>query len=207
MKGFPDNSIDLVLTDIPYGEVNRASSGLRSFDKEDADIITFDLLKVCKELDRICKQSLYIFCGIEQTSIIRSYFYGEKEYLTRHCFWIKPNPSPVNGEYAWLSATENCMFIRKPKGTFNEFCQPNYWHWKTEPQPYHPTAKPVGLFEKLIKASSNEGDLVLDCCLGSGTTAVAAKNTGRSYIGIELNPEYIAIANERLKQEKLALFT
>lgn len=62
----------------------------------------------------------------------------------------------------------------------------------------HPTQKPVALFEYLIKTYSNEGDVILDNCIGSGTTAVAAINTNRNFIGIEREPEYVAIANQRI---------
>ena len=62
----------------------------------------------------------------------------------------------------------------------------------------HPTQKPVALFEYLIKTYTNEGDLVLDNCAGSGTTGVACKNTNRNYILIEKEPEYIEIINKRL---------
>lgn len=62
----------------------------------------------------------------------------------------------------------------------------------------HPTQKPVALFEYLIKTYTNEGDLVLDNCAGSGTTGVAARNTGRNYILIEKEQEYIDVINKRL---------
>ena len=62
----------------------------------------------------------------------------------------------------------------------------------------HPTQKPVALFEYLIKTYTNEGDLVLDNCIGSGTTAVACKNLNRNFIGIELEQKYVDIANKRL---------
>ena len=62
----------------------------------------------------------------------------------------------------------------------------------------HPTQKPVALFEYLIKTYTNEGDLVLDNCLGSGTTAVACKQLNRNFIGIEISPEYCKIAQDRL---------
>jgi len=62
----------------------------------------------------------------------------------------------------------------------------------------HPTQKPVALFEYLIKTYTNEGDLVLDNCAGSGTTGVACKNLNRNYILIEKEPEYIDIINKRL---------
>ena len=58
--------------------------------------------------------------------------------------------------------------------------------------------KPLELFEYLIKTYTNEGDLVLDNCIGSGTTAVAAKRTGRHFIGIELSSEYCEIARKRV---------
>jgi len=64
----------------------------------------------------------------------------------------------------------------------------------------HPTQKPVALFEYLIKTYTNEGDTVLDNCIGSGTTAVACKNTGRHFIGIEKDPGYCKIAEDRLRQ-------
>ena len=70
---------------------------------------------------------------------------------------------------------------------------------------YHPTQKPVALFEYLIKTYTNEGDLVLDNCAGSGTTGVACKNLGRNYILIEKDPKYIDIINKRLSPERLAL--
>lgn len=63
----------------------------------------------------------------------------------------------------------------------------------------HPTQKPVALFEYLIKTYTNEGDLVLDNCAGSGTTAIAARNTGRNYILMEKEQEYVDIINKRLE--------
>jgi len=64
----------------------------------------------------------------------------------------------------------------------------------------HPTQKPVALFEYLIKTYTNEGDLVLDNCAGSGTTGVACKKTGRNFIGIEISEKYCEIARKRLQQ-------
>ena len=64
----------------------------------------------------------------------------------------------------------------------------------------HPTQKPVALFEYLIKTYTNEGDLVLDNCIGSGTTAIACINTKRNWIGIELDKNYCEIANKRISE-------
>lgn len=65
---------------------------------------------------------------------------------------------------------------------------------------YHPTQKPVALFEYLIKTYTNEGETVLDNCIGSGTTAVAAINTGRNFIGIEKESEYVEISRRRIDE-------
>lgn len=67
---------------------------------------------------------------------------------------------------------------------------------------YHPTQKPVALLEYLIRTYSNPGDLILDNCIGSGTTAVAAINTQRHYLGFEMNKEYYDIASKRAKIAK-----
>jgi site-specific DNA-methyltransferase (adenine-specific) len=64
----------------------------------------------------------------------------------------------------------------------------------------HPTQKPVALFEYLIKTYTNEGETVLDNCMGSGTTAIACINTNRNYIGFELDKHYCEIANERIQK-------
>lgn len=69
----------------------------------------------------------------------------------------------------------------------------------------HPTQKPVEVIEKLITDSTKEGDLVLDCFMGSGTTAVAAKKLNRNFIGFEIQEKYIEIAKRRLKQVDLEL--
>jgi len=69
----------------------------------------------------------------------------------------------------------------------------------------HPTQKPVALFEYLIKTYTNEGDLVLDNCIGSGTTAIACINTNRHFIGIEKEQKYVDIANKRIKEIPIPL--
>ena len=72
--------------------------------------------------------------------------------------------------------------------------------FKSEGKTIHPTQKPVPLFEYLIKTYTNEGETVLDNCIGSGTSGVAAINTDRNFIGIEKEPKYVEIARKRLEQ-------
>jgi DNA modification methylase len=78
----------------------------------------------------------------------------------------------------------------------------NVWSYsfREDKKTKHPTQKPVRLIEDIIKYSSNDGDIILDCFLGSGTTAVAAINTGRHFIGVEREPEYVEIANKRIAE-------
>lgn len=70
----------------------------------------------------------------------------------------------------------------------------------------HPTQKPVALYEYLIRTYTNKGDTVLDICIGSGTTGVAAIQTGRNFIGIEKNKKYFDIAEKRIAGAKIPLF-
>jgi len=70
--------------------------------------------------------------------------------------------------------------------------------------PIHPTQKPIDLFEYLIRTYTNEGDLVLDNCIGSGTTAIACKRSNRLFIGIEKEMSYVEIAERRLSQKTLS---
>lgn len=78
----------------------------------------------------------------------------------------------------------------------------NILDFKKDYEGLHPTQKPVALFEYLIKTYTNEGETVLDNCIGSGTTAIAALNTGRFFIGIEKEKEYVDIANKRIEEIK-----
>ena len=72
--------------------------------------------------------------------------------------------------------------------------------YKRDAEMLHPTQKPVALFEYLIKTYTNEGETVLDNCIGSGTTAIACINTGRNFIGIEKEREYVDIARKRISE-------
>ena len=77
--------------------------------------------------------------------------------------------------------------------------------WEANSGKLHPTQKPVALFEYLIKTYTNEGDLILDNCVGSGTTLVATKQLNRKAIGIEISPAYCAIAKERIRTTQVPM--
>jgi len=198
MKEIPDGSVDMVLADIPYGEVSQKSSGLRKLDRGNADACEIDLGKMVNECVRVCKGSFYIFCGTQQISQIVSEFKSYK-LTTRVGAWEKSNPSPMNGSRLWLSGLEFCVFARKPNSVFNEKCQKALWKNPVGRSKIHPTEKPVALMERLISASCNRGETVLDFTMGSGTTGVAAKNLGRNFIGIEMDETYFDIAKQRIE--------
>lgn len=199
MSKMLDGFIDLTLTDIPYGVVSRESGGLRNLDKGDADLLTFDIEKFIDEIIRLTSGSIYIFCATEQLSFLRSHMVAHG-LTTRLCIWEKTNPSPLNGQHVWLSGVECCAFGKKKGAVFNEFCKNTVWKYPCVRNKRHPTEKPLELFEYLIKTSSNENQIVLDPCCGSGTTAVAAKNLNRNFICFDKNIDYVNIAKERLTQ-------
>lgn len=200
MRHIPNGSVDCVVTDIPYNEVNRKSSGLRKLDKGIADAALFDELKFIHELKRVCKGSIYIFCGIKQISS----FINEFEILgfsTRLGVWNKTNPSPMNGQYLYLSGLEACVFARKSNAVFNRHCKNAIWTMASIQSKIHPTQKPINLFRELIETSSNPGDLIFDPFAGSGTTAIAAQRTGRRWLCIEREPSYYYAACGRIASE------
>ncbi|MBR5874693.1 MAG: site-specific DNA-methyltransferase [Oscillospiraceae bacterium] len=202
MRNIPDNSINLLLTDIPYDMVNRESNGLRDLDKKDADVLTFNLESFVQECYRVAKTTI-IFCGVNQVSEIYKGFaiYQQKKKGTvRQLIWKKTNPSPMNGEYIYLSGIENAIWFKKRGGTFNARCKNTVFEYPSGKRQYHPTQKNLKLFEELIRDNTNEGDVVFDPCVGSGTTAIAAINTGRHYIGFDISQEYCDIAENRIKE-------
>lgn len=198
---------DLLLTDIPYGEVNRKSNGLRNLNKSLADKVLFNIDEFLTRTDNVVKGSFIIFCGTEQVSEIRK-FYAQKGYTTRLLIWQKSNPSPMNGEYVYLSGIECAVYAKKKGATFNGFCKNTVFTYPTVASEIHDTQKPLPLWYELIKDNTNENDLVLDTCMGSFTTAVACHKLKRRFIGAELDEEYYRLGSERLKQvqEQLSIF-
>ena len=200
MREIPDGSVDMILCDLPYGEVSQKSSGLRQLDRGAADRCDLDLSFVVDHWKRVCTGSVYAFCGTEQISEI-TVLLRSAGFTTRLGAWEKTNPSPMNGTRLWLSGLEFCVFGRLPNAAFNEHCKKALWSAPSGRSKIHPTEKPLGLFERLVLASTNEGMTVLDNCAGSGTTAIAAERTGRNWICIERDETYFAKAVERVREE------
>jgi DNA modification methylase len=197
LSSLNDDCCQLILTDIPYGEVNRKSNGLRNLNKDDADTLNFDLNDFIELCVKKSKGSIYIFCGTEQVSGIRSKMVS-LGLSTRLIIWEKSNPSPMNGQYIWLSGVECCVYGKKKNAVFNAHCRNTVLKYPNGRNKLHPTEKNLDLFKDLISVSSNEGDLVIDPCIGSGTTALACKLLGRQCIGFDICAKYCEIARGRI---------
>ena len=211
MKQMEDNSVNMTLTDIPYGEVNRDSNGLRTLDKENADVMTFDLEEFLKEVYRVTSGTIIIFCGKEQISPIHKFLsdkQNKSKGTVRQLIWMKTNPSPMNGQHIYLSGIENAIWFKKRGGTFNAHCKNTVFQYPCGRSKLHPTEKNHDLLKELISDNSNAEDIIFDPCMGSGTTAIACINTNRNFIGFELDKHYHDIANKRISEEmaQISLF-
>lgn len=199
MSKMDDNCVDFTLTDIPYDAVNRDSNGLRNLDKGNADIITFNLAAFLDSVYRVTTNSICIFCGKEQFSQIYQFF-ADKKGTVRPIVWEKTNPSPMNGQYIYLSGVEMGVWFKKSGAkTFNAHCKNSVFHYPNGRSKLHPTEKNHDLLADLINDNSNEGQIVFDPCCGSGSHCLVAKNLNRRYIGIELDKDYFSKAVDRLK--------
>ena len=106
--------------------------------------------------------------------------------------------SRVQYDFNKVTETENYGKFGKPPPPQGELRVPSSWQKFNVEVGLHPTQKPVALMEYLIRTYTNEGEAVLDSCMGSGTTGVACKNTRRHFIGIEKDPTYFQVAQQRL---------
>lgn len=212
IKKIPDKSIDLVYIDIPYliesggcsgSELGKRIDKLNFGDlKNIRDGIDYSLFD---ELVRVMKKIyIFIWCSKEQILDIMKIFIDKYGCRFNLLVWLKQNPTPATNN-VWLPDVEYCL-VFKEKGA------PNYndgyelkskWYIspinkKDKDLFDHPTIKPLELVERHLLHSTQPNDVVLDCFMGSGTTAVACKETGRHYIGFEIDPKYYQISIDRL---------
>lgn len=159
--------------------------------------------EVLEECLRVCKHpNMYVFCSKDQLPQLFGFALSHKlkyDLLT----WHKTNPVPTcNNKY--LSDTEYIVFMRNGANLYGTYeTKRKYFITQTNTADKkafgHPTPKPVPIIKTLIENSTQSGDLVLDPYMGSGTTAVACMQSGRKYIGFELNKEYYDKAVKRIK--------
>ena len=212
MATMPDDSVYCTITDFPYGECSGfVEGGYKKLNRDaadkDADGSEFDYVKATKEVIRVSKGSCLIFCGFEQISEIIKTMRNSGMNMTRIIVWEKPNTHVMNANLGFLSTVEVAAFGRKKGAYWGGLYERATIIQPTIPLPWHPTAKPIPLLQKLVTLMCPEGETVFDCCAGSFGTAVAAHEMGRGYYCIEKNEEFYNKAldyyKERLGQQLL----
>ena len=226
MKDIPDKSIDMILCDLPYGTTKNKWDSIIDLDelwnhynriiKDNGAIV----LTAQTPFDKVL--------GVSNLKMLKYEWIWEKTSATGHLnakkmpmkahenilvFYKKPptyNPQKTTGHERKVSTAKHKR-NSKNSSNYGESSATTYDSTERYPRSVqlfstdkqksslHPTQKPVALFEYLVKTYTNEGDLVLDNCMGSGTTAVACMNTNRNFIGIELEEKYYNIAKQRIE--------
>ena len=201
MKNIPDGSVDLVLTDPPYGIDFQSNFRKNKFNKIENDIaVNAEFLDECK---RVLKDTGAFYC-FTRWDVYPSWIEQiRKRFKVKNCIvWFKRGGGLgdlkkgyiYNHEFIIYCAEKNHRLNGKRRNDVFEFA-------KDAPSTYvHPTQKPISLLKEIIERSSNEGGVVLDCFMGSGSTGVACVNTNRRFIGIELDEGYFNIAKKRIEE-------
>ena len=215
----PDRCIDLVLCDLPYGTTQNKWDSIIPLDALWAEYRR--ICKGCVVLTAQCPFDKVLGCSnlrdlkyewIWQKEMGTGHLNAKKAPLKNHenvlVFASGPHkyfPQMRTGFKPYTAkAGAGSSNYGKQVGAVTESNGERYPLTVTEfprdRDKLHPTQKPVALMEYLIKTYTNPGDVVLDNCMGSGTTGVAAKNLNRRFIGIEMNKEYFEIAKKRIDE-------
>ena len=200
MKTIPDGSVDMVLTDPPYG-----MSFVSGFRKVAFNAIANDsslewIDDLASELHRITKDDTahYVFCSYHHIDKFKQAF--ERHFKIKNILtWVKNNTSmgDLKGDFA--PKTEFILFMQKGRCLIRGKRDCNVLQYARTGNELHPTQKPVDMLEFLISKFSDESMVICDPFMGSGSTGVAAKNTNRKFIGIELDQNYFEIAKKRIQ--------
>ena len=194
-----NKSIDLILTDPPYGKIwTRGSNGIGVLkDQNENDSLKWDKIPPKEYFEEILRvgKKVIIWGG----NYFTNYLYPSNCWLV----WDKRGTFPrgkqipfADCELAWTSENKTVKkFTLISQGFVTE----------VKEKRVHPTQKPLELFKWCIEQFTNKGDSVLDPFMGSGTTIIACEVLGRDYIGIEIEPKYIEVAKERLAQIQLSI--
>ena len=219
MRDIPDKSIDMILCDLPYGKTRNKWDSIISLDK-----LWEQYNRIIKDNGAIALFAQTPFdkvLGVSNLKMLKYEWIWEKEQgtgflnakkmpLKNHenilIFYKKPpiyNPQMKKGKpYTLERNTFSVNYGKQVDMVRTENTGERYpltiLKFKRDKEKLHPTQKPVALLEYLIKTYTNEGELVLDNCMGSGSTAIACLNTNRKFIGIELDENYYNIAFNRI---------
>ena len=200
MKDIPDGSVDMVLTDPPYG-MNFQSN----YRKNKHEVIENDsnldwISDFVSEIYRVSADNSahYIFCSWHNIDIFKQEF--EKKFRIKNILtWVKNNTSmgDLKGDFA--PRTEFILFMHKGRQLIRGKRDSNVLEFKRTRNELHPSQKPVDMLEYMIEKFSDSGNLIVDPFMGSGSTGVACVNTNRKFIGIEKVDKYFEIAEKRIK--------
>lgn len=223
LKTIPDGSVDMILTDPPYGTTACKWDSVIPFEP-----MWIELKRIIKPNGAIVLFGSEPFSSALRMSNIKQYKYDwvwDKKIPSGMCnakimpmkqsenisvfingknFYypiMEERPKPLRGGKIYgnsLSAGNGGLKSIDAKVYTHKYPTTHLVFDKIRKGSLHPTQKPVALLEYLIKTYTNEGETVLDFTMGSGSTGVAAKNTNRKFIGIELDETYFKIAKERI---------
>lgn len=222
MNNIPDGSIDMILTDLPYGMTRNAWDTIIPFDamweqfyrvsKIDAAIVLHGMQPFTSKLI-MSNQKDFKYCLVWDKHLVTGFLNAKKQPMRQHediaVFYRKQcvyNPQMTKGK---MQVKNKDNSLSTNYGRYNKKSYENDTYYpKTIIDKYpkllkkdgHPTQKPVGLLEYLIKTYTNEGDTVLDACMGSGSTGVACINTGRRFIGIEKDAVWFERSEKRINE-------
>lgn len=233
MKDIPDNYVDMILCDLPYGTTACKWDAVIPFEplweqygriaKPNAAIVLTASQPFTSALV-MSKPKWFRYQWVWKKQKATGFLDVKKRPMKEHedivVFYSKQatyNPQMILGEpydkgYRRTNADKSQAEVY---GTFKgarivnesgERWPRTILEFKTE-HGLHPTQKPVALFDYLIRTYTNEGDIVLDNCMGSGTTGVACVRTNRRFLGIEKDPKYFEIATKRIEEEKAKQLT
>ena len=226
MKQVPDKSVDMILCDLPYGTTACAWDSVIPFDKlweqynriikDNGAIVLFGaepftsklILSNLKNYRHKWVWNKNNSCGfalakIRPFQICEDIIVFGKNKVNYYPIMEKKNYRLKGGATSSSKVYGKIIPTKKENDLFYPKNLLNFTKANSKKNCIHPTQKPVPLCEYLIKTYTNEGDVVLDNCMGSGTTGVACKNLNRKFIGIELDEEYFKTAENRIKRSKL----
>ena len=216
LNGLDEGSVDLILTDPPYniskpgkvsmkGTYSARKTGIAlDFGEWDHDAIDLEAMAV--EMYRVLRDggTAIVWYDLWKTSYLGDALGDAGFKMLRQIIWQKSNPVPTNNQRGYLSTGREfaVLGIKGSCSTFNASYDTGLYHMPIpnylNGDKLHPTQKPLDLFAELVLKHSNAGDLVVDCFLGSGTTAEAAINCDRKFLGCDSDPEYYALSCRRL---------
>ncbi len=215
LKSLPPDSVDLMLTDPPYNiskKTGFASIGPKSVERfavsmdfGEWDHAEIDLARLAKHAYRALRKggTAIVFYDLWKLTTIANALSNAGFVQLRLIEWVKTNPVPLNSKRNYLTNSREIavLAVKTSKPTFNSEYDNGQYHY---PIPnngtrYHPTQKPIPLFNDLVAKHSKRGDLVIDPFVGSGTAAIAAISQGRTFAGCDRDAGYIAIAKKRVR--------